>query len=254
MPYEAPIVHGNPDEPSLVAVKPAAKAPKLPAACLLVFDRAHLKLVAKAMKREKLGHSHLELYRFRAAGASLGAAYAGLGAPAAALALEELAGLGIKSFVAVGSAGGLQRKMRLGEYVLCSHAVREEGTSYHYAAPARFAYADAGLTKRLAEGMTKHKLAFRRGSSWTTDAPYRETRSKVRRYQKEGVLAVEMEASALFTVAEARGVKMSACFAISDLLGDLEWKPGFDSRELKAAWPPLLKAACEALAASVKGG
>ena len=260
MSYDAPILRGNPDESSLVTVEgyferygdKKGKRASLPSGCLLLFDPERVRLLGKQRKLEKIGRLHHDIFRFKHGGTSLGVTCAGLGAPASVLALEELVGMGIKRFIAVGSAGGLQRKMKLGELVVCTHAVREEGTSYHYAAPTTHAYADAALTNELAGVLAKKKLTFRRGASWTMDAPYRETRSKVRHYRKEGVLSVEMEAAALFAVAEARGVKLAACFAISDLLGELKWEPGFESRELKAAWSPLLLAAAEALALTVK--
>ncbi len=260
MAYDAPILRGNPDEPSLVTMEEynhhygdkKAKKGKLPIACLLVFQPGHVRLLGKERKLEKIGRMHEDIYRFKQGGASLAVTWAGLGAPAAVLALEFLVGTGIKHFIAVGCAGAIQRKMKTGEAVVCTHAVREEGTSYHYAAPTTYSYADAALTNELGEALTKRKIAFRRGSSWTTDAPYRETKSKVRHYRREGVLSVEMEAAALFTVAEARKVKMASCFAISDSLAELKWEPAFGSKELKAAWLPLLLAAADALAGAVK--
>ncbi len=262
MAYDAPILHGNPEEPSLVTAaenvrlerEKGRKKVKYPAACLLVFDPTSVKILGRERKLEKIAKVLNDLYRFRQGGVQLAVTATGIGAPAAVAVLEELIACGITHFIAVGTAGALQRKMKIGEAVVCTHAVREEGTSYHYAAPAKHAYADPGLTNDLAGVLAKKKIAFRRGVSWTTDAPYRETRSKVRHYRKEGVLAVEMEASALYTVAEVRQVKLASCFLISDSLADLKWEPGFDKKELKTAWAPLLLAAADTLAASIKGG
>jgi uridine phosphorylase len=260
MAYNAPILHGNPDEPSLVtaeqsrriADKKLKKKINYPKGCLLLFDSGMLKAFGREKKLEKIDHILTDLFRFRQSGVPLAIIASGIGAPGACAVVEGLIARGFSHFIAVGTAGALQRKMKFGETVLCTHAVREEGTSYHYASPSTHAYADPVLTNQLAGVLAKKKLVFRRGVSWTTDAPYRETRSKVRHHRKEGVLAVEMEAAALFTVADVRRVKLAACFAISDSLSELKWETGFDSKELKTAIPALLKAAAEALAAAVK--
>jgi len=68
---------------------------------------------------------------------------------------------------------------------------------------------------------------------WTTDAPYRETPSKVKTYQEKGVLAVEMEMSALMTLATFRSVRLSGLLVVSDELFDLKWHSGFKSPELR---------------------
>jgi len=79
------------------------------------------------------------------------------------------------------------------------------------------------------------------GRVWTTDAPYRETVEKVRKYQAEGLLAVEMEMSALFTVARFRKVELGGLMVISDELYDLTWRSGFESKTFHAA----IRAGCE---------
>ena len=75
--------------------------------------------------------------------------------------------------------------------------------------------------------LADNRVDFRSGKIWTTDAVYRETREKVERYQKQGVLAVEMEISALFSVAQFRQVELGAMLVVSDELSALKWRPGF---------------------------
>jgi uridine phosphorylase len=85
--------------------------------------------------------------------------------------------------------------------------------------------------------------SYVRGSSWTIDAPYRETVEEARNYQEQGVQCVEMEAAALFAVGRHRGVDVAAAFCISDLLGGLEWEPQFDSDDLALGMWNLYQAA-----------
>lgn len=75
--------------------------------------------------------------------------------------------------------------------------------------------------------MKRLGLGYVLGSSWTIDAPFREIVAEVRKYQEEGVLTVEMEAAAIFSVAKYRNVEAGAIFTISDYLAELEWKPKF---------------------------
>jgi uridine phosphorylase len=171
----------------------------------------------------------------------------GIGAPAAAAALEELAALGVSSFVSIGTAGSLQHDLRPGDLVLCESAIRDEGVSHHYLPPAKLATANAAMTTALRTAMTLKGLGFRAGTSWTIDTPYRETVAEARHYQGEGVLCVEMEAAALFAVAEARGLRVASAVTISDSLADLVWNPRFHEPQVEAGLVALYGAALRAL-------
>jgi purine-nucleoside phosphorylase len=82
---------------------------------------------------------------------------------------------------------------------------------------------------------------------WSTDAPFRETVGKVLGYQKQGVLAVDMEISALFTVADFRGIELAAALTVSDELHDLAWKHGFREPRFKRTREMLCQAVMEAV-------
>jgi purine-nucleoside phosphorylase len=91
------------------------------------------------------------------------------------------------------------------------------------------------VLKTIEESLMTASIPFRRGAVWSTDAPYRETREKVLLYQEQGVLGVEMELSALFTVASFRQVNIGALLVVSDEIGSLHWEPGFASPKFKKA-------------------
>jgi uridine phosphorylase len=151
----------------------------------------------------------------------------GVGAPQVIQQLEELWPLGVRRCVTVGFAGSLQPDLPPGSAVLCDRALRDEGTSYHYAAPSEFAFPDSALTSRVAGILTRSALAFRTGASWTIDAPYRETKKELRRHRRAGILTVEMEASALFSLGAVRRVATAAAFVVSDHLREEGWEPRF---------------------------
>jgi uridine phosphorylase len=173
----------------------------------------------------------------------------GIGAPAAAAALEELAALGTKRFVSIGTAGSLQRDLHVGDVVLCTDAIRDEGVSHHYLPPAKLASASAGLTSALKAALDEVPVDYHSGTSWTIDTPYRETVAEARHYQAEAVLCVEMEAAALFAVGEFRDVQVASAFAISDSLAELVWDPQFHGPEVQASLVELYQAAVRTLEA-----
>lgn len=138
-----------------------------------------------------------------------------LGAPLCVVLAEMAAALGTENFILLGSAGALNENLTFGDRVLCRGAFCDEGTARHYFDGE---YIPADKMPALCDLPVKAE-----GDTWTTDALFRETLSAVRHYDKKGCLTVDMEASALFAFAKARGLKASAVFVISDLLFGERW-------------------------------
>ena len=155
----------------------------------------------------------------------------GFGAPTAVMTLEELAAFGIKKFVNLGTAGGLQQYMNIGDIVICDRAIRDEGTSHHYVPAEKYAFPCPELTENLCTASERKGIHYSKGTSWTTDAPYRETIEELHQYCSDGVATVEMEVSALFAVGAYRGVGVSSMFVISDILSEEDWNQGYHSAE-----------------------
>lgn len=146
----------------------------------------------------------------------------GIGAPLSVTFFEELVGLGLKRAINIGTAGGLQHE----GVFLCDRAIRDEGTSHHYIPHGRYSYPDKRLTDELGKEIVKQGIDFERATSWTIDAPYRETKKEIAHYKNQGVATVEMEASALFAVAKLRKTQIASAFVVSDVLGE-KWAPKF---------------------------
>ena len=158
----------------------------------------------------------------------------GIGSPAAVAILEELIASGVQEFISIGTAGSLQKHVGIGDIIVCEKAIRGEGTSQHYLPLAKYSEAHIGITKRIKNALRENdEKAVHAGSVWTTDAPYREIKKQVRAYQAEGVLAVEMEAAALFAAAKCRGVELGVVLTIGDSLADLTWEPHFLSKPVQ---------------------
>ena len=140
----------------------------------------------------------------------------GSGAPNVSAIMEELIALGGKYFINTGTAGGLKKTGT----ILCTKALMDEGVSHHYVNVKEnpYSHPDKELTKRLEQTLIKNKIEYNKGPSWTTDAPYMETKAEFEKYRKEGIYTVEMEASAMFTIGKKRKAKVASIFVISDVL------------------------------------
>lgn len=150
-----------------------------------------------------------------------------MGAPMAVYLMERLIALGARWIVGVGSCGSLQPHLRIGDVILPTGATIEEGTSAHYRGEDVTTAPDPAILGALRAALMAQGVDPALGPIWTTDAPFRETVQKVTRYRDEGLLAVEMEASALMTVASFRRVSFCSLLVVSDELGDLKWRRGF---------------------------
>jgi uridine phosphorylase len=150
-----------------------------------------------------------------------------LGAPQAALFLERLIAMGARKIVAFGCCGSLQPYLRVGHWVIPTEALSEEGTSAHYPLLKGVKPRASEKIVRLCHEKCREKnFQFAAGKVWTTDALFRETRRKAKLYSQMGLLAVEMEMSALFTVATYRKVHLGGLMVVFDELATLKWKTG----------------------------
>ncbi|WP_051184497.1 nucleoside phosphorylase [Desulfatiglans anilini] len=221
--------------------------PSIPADVLMVMPPFELRHLARRISAEPVAFADSDLFRlYLPKEGPLGAcALSGpfLGAPHAVMGLEKLIALGAQRIWAFGWCGSLSAAARIGDLLIPTRAYPEEGTSRHYPLDGLDLVPDAGLTAGLQKGLESAGLPYRRGAVWTTDAPYRETPVKVRYWQEQGALAVEMEASALMAVSLFRGVRMCALFVVSDELFECRWRPGFRDPLLKKR----SRAAAEAL-------
>jgi nucleoside phosphorylase len=150
-----------------------------------------------------------------------------VGASGTVLALENAIELGARTIVFLGWCGSLSPGCPMAHVVVPTSAVREEGTSYHYLAPERRPEASSHLTSSIVARLDDDGIPHRTGTVWSTDAPYRETGTKVKRYAAAGVLAVDMETSAILALAEYHQLEAAGALIVSDELSGGAWNPGW---------------------------
>lgn len=153
-----------------------------------------------------------------------------VGAPMAVMALEKLIALGARKVIVCGWCGSLNCEVAIGDILLPTWGVSEEGTSAQYPVKGQVT-SNPALRRYLLDHLQQNNLGGREGPIWTTDAPYRETREKVCGYAAKSILGVDMEFTALATVAAFRGIELAAVFLVSDALWQAEWLPGFRNKQ-----------------------
>jgi uridine phosphorylase len=191
-------------------------------------------------------HGIHPVYGIEFEGETVAVFHPGVGAPLAGVFLEEAIASGCRKFVGIGMAGGLVPELTIGHVTVPLAAVRDEGTSYHYLPPGRETQPSPGAVEAIESVLRAHDVPFVSGKTWTTDAPDRETRSKVVSRVAEGCITVEMEAAGLFAIGQVRRVPIGMMFMTSDdLSGEIWDDSGFgkhlETREL------LLRLAAEAV-------
>lgn len=193
--------------------------------CLIFFPRSFEKL-EKIYKKCEL------VYEFKSASTfspvylydkKVLIALCPLGGPAAANLMEELGFVGIKAFIACGSCGCIDPHFDLETLIIPKSAIRDEGVSYHYLPAEREVDTSTRINNALERVLIKEKVKYIKGKTWTTDAIYRETPSRVARRLKEGATCVEMECASLSAVAEFNCYQFSCLLYCSDKIGSTEW-------------------------------
>lgn len=155
--------------------------------------------------------------------------YQSIGAPAAVLSLEGLIASGAKEIILLGFSGSLNPEFQIGSVVSISKAFSEEGTSRHYFPRKRYFKPSDTLKNVVEKIIYSHSLSFLEGSIVSTDAPFRETKSWLKKNQKKRIGLVDMETSAVFALAEFRGVESAALTIVSDEIWSGKWKKDFSS-------------------------
>jgi uridine phosphorylase len=187
----------------------------VPEVCILDPDGdivRHLHATGRAHPAEGWACYHSAMHRFEQGGREYGIIGCAVGASYAVLVAEQMFASGCRLLVSITSSGQITALRPPPYFILIEQALRDEGTSYHYLPAADYAAADATLVATISPVLADAGEPVERGATWTTDAPYRETAEAIKAARNAGILAVEMEAAALYAFAQARG-KPVLCFA-----------------------------------------
>jgi purine-nucleoside phosphorylase len=195
-------------------------------ACLLPGDPLRAKLIAETFLEkvhEVNGERGLVGYTGTFRGQRVSVQASGMGCPSAAIVVEELAMLGVKKILRVGSCGGLQPDLKLGDLIIAISAVPADATARQLVGEPVAPTADWDLVHGAVHAAKELGQPVRVGPVVSSDLFYNPDRSQYARWSDRGVLAVEMESSLLFTLGALRKVKAGCLLTVSDLVVDGEF-------------------------------
>jgi uridine phosphorylase len=222
----------------------------VPEICVLDPDgdiQRALRAAGRAQPSPHWACYHTELDVFEQDGARYGLIGCAVGASFAVLLAEQLFASGCRALISITSSGQIVESGPTPYFILIDRALRDEGTSYHYLPPAAFADAEERLLAPVLAAVARTGTPIYRGATWTTDAPFRETAAAIEAGRARGILAVEMEAAALYAFARVRA-KPVVCFAhVTNQMARIEGD--FEKGEAGGAYAALavIQATAEAL-------
>ena len=223
-----PILEHDPTREALIEPSMINQPRDVPVHCIICFfneviekitTEYHAKIIADSRWEDGAHH----LYELTYKDQRIAFFHPGVGAPLAAGLFEDVIAYGCKKFIACGGCGVLEKGIHVGNLIVVSGAIRDEGVSYHYIAPDREIAAQVSVVNTLSDSLSNRGILHRVGKTWTTDAPFRETKNKISARKAEGCLTVEMEAAALLAVSQFRQVKFGQILYGGDDLSGVEW-------------------------------
>jgi uridine phosphorylase len=232
-----PILEYDPTREAFIEPSKVIRPLDMPAHCVICFfkdvvDNVVVEQNARVLVENRWEDGAHPIYEIAYNGKRLAFYHPGIGAALTAALLEETIAFGCRTFIACGGAGVLNQDIAVGHLIIVSGAIRDEGVSYHYLAPAREIQAHETGVQMLIQTLAHRSVPYRVGKTWTTDAPYRETVAKVaRRRHEDGCLTVEMECAAMMAVAQFRDVVFGQIHYGGDELSGTAWdNRGWQSR------------------------
>jgi len=203
------------------SVRQARQIPEgaIPSLCLLDFDGD----LTDWLVREGLAKPfpswpcfHTTMFALDVEGVTCGVIARTIGGPYSVLIAEQPAAAGVELIVGLTSAGRVSPKLPLPCLVVATSAIRDEGTSLHYLPASRDVACHPPIVPMLVRELALTSWTVLPGEVWTTDAPYRETKTQLEKWAAAGVLAVEMQAASLFAFGVARGVAVAVIAMVSN--------------------------------------
>lgn len=216
-------------EPALFSpsdtTKPVDGFPKL---CVSTFSEAMIQAFASLEGTEQIAELYtangaLPVYRLRYRGTDIAFYLSRVGAPACVSGFEEVVAMGAETFVLFGSCGVLDDEAVKGRIIIPVSAVRDEGTSYHYAPPSPEIEMDPRSVQVLERVLSTCGCPYVKGKTWTSDGIYRETVPVIRERREDGCLAVEMECASMIAAARYRGIPFLQFLYGADDLSSQTW-------------------------------
>lgn len=219
----------DPSKEAVINVEDVIDAvPGMPEIGVSCYSRITLERIASELNAVRIAststaNGETDVYKAVYKGKEIALFMMDVGAPMSVTMLEDVFAMGVQKVIVFGSCGVLDRKIDDCSVIIPNRAVRDEGTSYHYAPPADEIEVNENYLDLFTKMLEKMKVHYTIGKVWTTDAFYRETVEKVSRRKENGCICVDMECSANAAAAKFRGRELFQFFYAADNLDAEQW-------------------------------
>lgn len=226
MKNEIPILEFDTEQVAVINPTHEKIEMQLPRKCVFAFLGDYIDEYAEKTGSKIVSHfisatKQYPVYVTKYNGEEIVLCQAPVGAAPATQILDWLIGYGVREIISSGTCGGLE-KFPESTFLVPNKALRDEGTSYHYAAPSRFIEISVKARKAIEETIMDHGMKYQEVITWSTDGFFRETKEKVEYRRSEGCSVVEMECSALAACAAFRGATWGMILYTADSLADVD--------------------------------
>jgi len=204
--------------------------PKIAVSCFSVITLQRLCEELNAVKFAVMSNANMDIpiYKAKYKGKEFALFMMSVGAPGCISCLEDLYVMGVEKFVIFGNCGVLNKEIEDCSIIIPTSAMRDEGTSFHYAPASDEIEVNKKYIKEFVDVLNEYNCSYSMGKTWTTDAFYRETVDKVQKRKESGCICVDMECSAVAAWADFREKEVFQFFYAGDNLDKEEW----DARSL----------------------
>jgi len=204
--------------------------PGMPETVVSIFSHPLFDKIVEYLDGKKIAETHdvdgiWPIYEVEYKGKRFSLYKARSGAPQCVGCFEDLIAMGVKRIVLLGNCGVLDGSIEDCGIIIPTKAIRDEGTSYHYAPAADYIDVNHKYVDVFTSMLDEFDIPYVMGATWTTDAFYRETRGKIRRRKEMGAICVEMECAAVQAMCDFRGVEFFQFLYAGDNLDCSEWDP-----------------------------
>lgn len=211
----------NPDD----LISPVEGMPKIAVTCFSAetFQRMLESFGGKKIAKTVVANMEIPVYKTSYKGMDLALFMSDVGAPACVAALEDIFAMGAEKIVMFGTCGVLDAAIEDCSIIIPDAAVRDEGTSFHYAPPSDEIAVNTKYIGAFREMLDTIGCSYTVGKTWTTDGIYRETKNKIAKRKEMGCICVDMECSAVAALAQFRGKDVFQFFYAADNLDGENW-------------------------------
>ncbi|MGT2846172.1 nucleoside phosphorylase [Streptococcus massiliensis] len=179
----------------------------------------------REIARTSMANIEIPVYEVLLDGQSIALYNSPVGASACVAIAEDLAAMGMQKLVLFGTCGVLNEAIAATSVIVPTAALRDEGTSFHYAPAGNELLLNQAAQQVLLDFLNEEKISHSQGKVWTTDGIYRETIDKLNRRKEAGAVCVDMECAAMVAWAAFREVSLCQFFYAADHLSEEKWDP-----------------------------